>query len=67
MATNTGGGATVAASTAEGGSYLIEPGDTFARIAQQMGVSLQALLDANPGVDPRRLRIGQNIVVPTAE
>ena len=32
-----------------------------------MGVSLQALLDANPGVDPRRLRIGQNIVVPTAE
>jgi len=47
------------------GSYAIEAGDTFAKIAQQSGISLQALLDANPGVDPRRLRIGQIIVLPT--
>ena len=66
-ATNTGGGGASAASATEGGSYSIEPGDTFARIAQQFGVSLQSLLDANPGVDPRRLRIGQTILLPTGE
>ncbi len=48
---------------AEGG-YVIKSGDTFARIATEAGVPLQALLDANPGVDPRRLRIGQSIIIP---
>ncbi len=47
------------------GSYTIQPGDNFAKIAEQYGVSLQALLDANPGVDPRRLQIGQSIVLPS--
>lgn len=66
-ATNAGAGSTDAFSAGEGGSYSIQPGDTFAKIAQQMGVSLQALLDANPGVDPRRLRIGQTILLPSGE
>lgn len=44
--------------------YTIESGDTFARIAAKIGVSVQAILDANPDVDPRRLRIGQSIHVP---
>ena len=47
------------------GSYTIQPGDNFAKIAEQYRVSLQALLDANPGVDPRRLQIGQSIVLPS--
>jgi Flp pilus assembly protein TadG len=29
------------------------------------GVSVQAIEEANPGVDPRRLRIGQKIFIPT--
>lgn len=47
-----------------GGSYTIESGDTFGRIADKTGVGLQALLDANPDADPRRLRIGQVINLP---
>ncbi|MGC6455730.1 MAG: LysM peptidoglycan-binding domain-containing protein [Coraliomargaritaceae bacterium] len=65
-ATNDAGTSSGATPTAgEGGNYTIQPGDTFAKIAEQSGVSLQALLDANPGVDPRRLRIGQSIVLPS--
>lgn len=44
--------------------YTIESGDTFARIAAKIGLSVQAILDANPDVDPRRLRIGQKIDIP---
>jgi LysM repeat protein len=49
---------------AEEEGYTVVAGDTFARIAGKLEVGLQALLDANPGVDPRRLRIGQVINVP---
>lgn len=47
-----------------GGVYVIESGDTFAKIAAKTGVGLQALLDANPNADPRRLAIGQSIQIP---
>jgi len=46
------------------GTYTIASGDTFAKIAAKLGVGLQALLDANPDADPRRLAIGQVINVP---
>ncbi len=45
-------------------TYVIESGDTFARIAEKLGVPLQAIIDANPDADPRRLAIGQKITVP---
>lgn len=45
--------------------YTIRAGDTFFLIARTFGVSLDALLAANPGVDPDRLMIGQIICVPT--
>ncbi|MEM8868353.1 MAG: LysM peptidoglycan-binding domain-containing protein [Verrucomicrobiota bacterium] len=44
--------------------YTIEAGDYFSKIATKTGVSLQALIDANPGVDSRRLQIGQQINIP---
>jgi N-acetylmuramoyl-L-alanine amidase len=47
------------------GNYMIQAGDTLSKIATQSGVDLKALMDANPGVDPRRLRIGQAIVIPS--
>ncbi|MEM1222737.1 MAG: LysM peptidoglycan-binding domain-containing protein [Verrucomicrobiota bacterium] len=53
---------------ASGGSttlYTIESGDYFSKIAAKTGVSLQALIDANPGVDSRRLQIGQQINIPS--
>ncbi|WPJ95296.1 LysM domain-containing protein [Coraliomargarita algicola] len=47
-----------------GAIYKIQSGDTFAKIASLKGVSLDALLTANPDADPRRLRIGQEITIP---
>lgn len=46
------------------GFYAIESGDTLGKIAAKYGISLQALMDANPNVDPRRLKIGQEIALP---
>lgn len=44
--------------------YTIARGDTFATIAKKLGVPVSAVVNANPGVDPRRLQIGQVIKVP---
>jgi len=46
------------------GTYAIQSGDNFVKVANKLGIGLQALIDANPGVDPRRLRIGQEINIP---
>lgn len=51
--------------TANESTYTIEAGDTLNKVAGKLGIGLQTLLDANPGVDPRRLRIGQVINVPS--
>jgi len=45
-------------------TYIIVSGDTFGKVASRFDVPLQAILDANPDADPRRLRIGQKIVIP---
>lgn len=50
--------------TPAGNTYAIQAGDNFVKIANKLEVGLQALLDANPGVDHRRLRIGQEIRIP---
>lgn len=44
--------------------YTIVSGDTFYRIARANDVSLDALLQANPGLDPDALRVGQTICIP---
>lgn len=44
--------------------YQIRPGDTFAGIARHFGVRTQALINANSGVSPTGLRIGQTVNVP---
>jgi N-acetylmuramoyl-L-alanine amidase len=46
------------------GVYTIQEGDTFWSIAQRDGVggvTVEDLIVANPGVDPRKLRVGQVI------
>jgi len=63
-APSAGGGDVARGGSGGGATYRIQSGDTFAKIASEQGVSLQALLDANPETDPRRLRIGQQIVIP---
>ena len=44
--------------------YVIQKGDTFASLAKKEGLSTKAIEKANPGVDPRKLKINQKIVIP---
>lgn len=44
--------------------YTIAAGDNFSSLAKKFHVSVRALVDANPGVEPTRLQIGQKIHVP---
>ena len=50
--------------TASGGTYTIASGDTLATIAAKQGTTVDALLAANPDVDPTNLQIGQEIALP---
>ena len=49
---------------AAGGKYTVKQGDYPAKIAKELGVSTKALMDANPGLDPKKLQIGQKLNVP---
>lgn len=44
--------------------YIVVQGDTPAKIAKAHGVSLEAFMAANPGLQPRRLQIKQKLVIP---
>jgi LysM repeat protein len=46
------------------GTYTVKGGDSLAKIARANGVSLADLEAANPGVDPKHLKIGQKISLP---
>jgi LysM repeat protein len=46
-------------------TYTVRSGDTPAAIARRAGVSTKALMAANPGLNPSRLRPGQVIKLPT--
>jgi LysM repeat protein len=44
--------------------YVIKKGDTLLVIARQFGVTVNDIQDVNGITDPRRLRIGQEIIIP---
>lgn len=44
--------------------YAIKSGDTFSSIAKNFGVSVKAIEEANPNVNPLRLQVGQKIQIP---
>jgi LysM repeat protein len=46
--------------------YTVEAGDTFSSIGKKLGVSWKAIQNANPNIEPTKLRIGQKIVIPPA-
>jgi LysM repeat protein len=46
------------------GEYVVKSGDTGTKIASSLGVTVQALEAVNPGVDWRRLHVGQKLKVP---
>lgn len=47
-----------------GQTYTIKDGDTLAGIASRLGIALDDLLTANPGINPGTLRAGQSIKLP---
>lgn len=50
-----------AAAVAGPGEYIVKQGDTGTKIVKATGVSLEALEAANPGIDWRRLHVGQTV------
>ncbi|EHJ46453.1 MscS Mechanosensitive ion channel [Solidesulfovibrio carbinoliphilus subsp. oakridgensis] len=46
--------------------HAIKAGDTLSLLAQRYGVPAAAILKANPGLDPARLQLGKEIVIPAA-
>lgn len=45
-------------------SHIVQAGETPSRIARQYGLKVEALMAANPGLDPRRLLPGQTLNIP---
>jgi len=50
--------------TASSRTHIVKAGETPGFIARKYGVKLDALMAANPKVDPRRLQVGQTLVIP---
>jgi LysM repeat protein len=44
--------------------YTIVKGDILRDIANNLHVSVKAIIDANPGIEPKKLKIGQKIRIP---
>jgi LysM repeat protein len=61
-AVNAGGGASNSLATAR--THTVKAGETPSLIAKKYGVKLEALLAANPNLDPRRLKVGQTLRIP---
>jgi LysM repeat protein len=47
--------------------YQIQSGDTLLAVAAQFGIPAEAIQEANGIVDPRRLQIGQELIIPRPE
>lgn len=45
-------------------THTVKQGDYPATIAKQYGIKLESLLAANPGLDPKRMKIGQTVTIP---
>ena len=54
----------VAPVTCTGFTYTVVAGDTLFTIAARYNTTIQAILAVNPGLDPNRLFIGQQICIP---
>lgn len=47
--------------------YVVQPGDTLLGIAVQFDLPAEAVQEANGIIDPRRLQIGQELIIPDPE
>jgi LysM repeat protein len=46
--------------------YTVVSHDTYSTIAKKLGISITALKEANPGVEPTKLQINQKLHIPAA-
>jgi LysM repeat protein len=46
-------------------AYAVQSGDTLSQIAEKFNISLDALLAANPTVDPNAMKIGEKLQIPS--
>jgi LysM repeat protein len=61
-----GAGAQLAPASLEGRTHIVKSGDSLYGIAKQYGVSMANLQAANPGVDSKKLKLGQTLRIPTS-
>ena len=47
--------------------YTIQPGDTLWELANQYDTSIEDIMEANPGIDPDNLQVGQVIALADPE
>jgi len=45
-------------------TYTVRPGDTLYQIARAYYTSVDAIITANPGIDPNVIMVGQRLVIP---
>ncbi|MCD8483048.1 MAG: LysM peptidoglycan-binding domain-containing protein [Verrucomicrobia bacterium] len=58
-------GSSAPAVTADGMRvHTVRSGENPSRIAAAYGVTVEAIMQANPGLNPQRMQVGQQIVVP---
>lgn len=53
-----------AAKASNSSTYIVRSGDSMSKIARNNSVNLDALMKANSGQDPRKLRVGQTLNLP---
>lgn len=46
--------------------HIVKKGEILGRIAKNYGVSVQSILNANPGINPKKLKIGQKLIIKTS-
>ena len=46
--------------------YAIAKGDSFSTLSKKFGVTVKAIQEANPSVQPKKLKIGQKIQIPAS-
>ena len=54
-----------AAGTSGARTHIVKAGDTPFSISRQYSVKLVSLMAANPSLDPKRMKIGQTLTIPT--
>ena len=59
-----GAGATPPVAGECGATYIVVSGDTPSGIAEKCGITTDELLNANPGLDPTAIHVGDQINIP---